>query len=144
MTYDLHITRRADWSDPDGPEITHADWLAYQSIDPTLEKDIEYESSFDPAVASGAKESTHVVWTEWSGRNDGKEARLWLSHGNVMASDADAEFRQKMFLIADNLGAQLQGDRGEVYDSMGDPVKKGRKKKAKPETDTKRPWWRFW
>lgn len=140
MGYDLHITRRQDWADPDGPEITLEDWLEYLTIDPSLEKDIEFESQVDPAVATGAKEPTMVLWNEWPSRGDGNEARLWLSHGNVMATDADVDLRRKMFVMADVLNARLQGDNGEIYNSIGEP--EGRK--SRRSSGGKRPWWRFW
>ena len=140
MGYDLHITRRQDWADPDGPEITLEEWLDYLTIDPSLERDIEFESSLDPAVATGAKESTMVLWNEWPSRGSGEEVRLWLSHGNVMATDADVDLRRKMFVMADVLGARLQGDNGEIYNSIGEP--EGRR--ARRSSGGKRPWWRFW
>ena len=33
MGYDLHITRRAEWADRDGPEITLKEWEAYVRSD---------------------------------------------------------------------------------------------------------------
>jgi hypothetical protein len=39
MGYDLHITRKTFWADPDGPHITTEKWLAFIAPDPQLERD---------------------------------------------------------------------------------------------------------
>ena len=142
MSYDIHITRKEDWSDSEGPEITRNEWISYMNIDKSIVLDQDRSAEVDPRVASGAKDPTHARWVEWPGRDAGaKEAWMWLENGNVMASDADAAFRQKLFLIADSLGAKLMGDKGEIYNSIGEP-EKGRSR-LRPD-GRKRAWWKFW
>ncbi len=136
MGYELHITRREHWADADGPEIAYFDWLDYLNIDRSLQEDAVFQKE-----GSEAQERTCVIWTDWSGRKGGKEARLWLRDGNIVTSDADAEFRRKMFVMADVLGAKLQGAKGEIYNSVGEPDSRGR---IKPSRSGKRPWWKFW
>ncbi len=141
MGYNLHITRREVWSDPFGPEITLQDWLDYLNIDRSLQKDVRFESSRDTGVSTGSDEPTAVFWTEWPSRVDGDEARLSLSNGNISATDADADLRRKMFVMAHVLGAKLQGENGETYNSIGEPETPSKRSKA--TKGAKRPWWRF-
>lgn len=142
MSYEVHITRKEDWSDQEGPVITRDDWVSYIAIDKSLELDGDRAAKVDPRVASGAKDPTHTRWKDWPGRADGeREAWMWLENGNVVVSDADAAFRRKLFLIADSLGARLVGDDGETYNSVGEP-EKGRQRLA--ADGRRRPWWKFW
>ena len=142
MSYDVHITRKEDWSDTEGPNITRNEWVKYLAIDKSMQLDGDHSAEVDTKVASGAKEPTHARWNDWPDRVPGeREAWMWLEHGNIMATNADAAFRQKLFLVADSLSARLMGDDGEVYNSIGEP-EKGR---AKLTGDgRKRSWWKFW
>ena len=36
MGYDLRITRKADWPEPDGPEISFDEWMAVVNTGPEL------------------------------------------------------------------------------------------------------------
>lgn len=138
MGYDFYITRKEDWSDSDGPQITLTDWTEYLFIENSLEIDRDHAAEVDPRVASGAKEATHARWLDWPGREPGvREAWVWLEAGNLIATDADTDFRRKLFLIADGLGARLMGENGEFYNSIGE-VETG------DVSEGKRPWWKFW
>ena len=141
MAYDLHITRRNDWADTDGDEITREEWVSYLAIDKTLELDRDMAAARDPAVASGAKEPDLAVWLDWPGRVPGEtEAVIQLLRGNLTSSDPDQAMRRKLFLVADALNARLQGDKGEIYNSIGEP--EGR---ARLTADGRRKrWWKFW
>lgn len=142
MGYDLHITRKDDWSDTDGREITLEEWILYTSGDTSLKIDRDHSAEQDPAVASGAKEPGHAIWVKWPARKEGqREAWVWHAQGNLIAADPDASFRRKLFLIADSLDAKLQGDGGEIYNSNGEP-EKGRIKLT--ADGRKRAWWKFW
>lgn len=142
MGYDLYITRKEDWSDVDGQDITLDDWMAYVSGDRSLRIDVERSAASDPRVASGAKEPSHVVWVDWPDREVGhQEAWIWLERGNLVATDADLKFRQKLFLIAVALDARLMGEGGEVYNSIGEP--EGKRSLLGPIV-RKRRWWKFW
>lgn len=134
MGYDLHITRKDDWSDEHGKTITFDEWMSYVGSD----KSMRFDGTAGAELAEGAvgtREDSLATWTESA--ND--SAVMWLDHGNVTSKNPDAAMRRKMFLIADALGAKLQGDEGETYDSTG-------------EVEGKRPgggmgkkrWWKFW
>lgn len=142
MGHDLYVTRKDDWSDTEGPDITLDDWLAYLAIDDSLKLDPARSANADPRVASGVKEPSHASWVHWPDREPGvREAWMWLERGNIVATDSGIRFRQKLFLIADGLEARLMGENGEVFNSSGEPEGKlsrfgvpGRKKA----------WWKFW
>ena len=140
MSYNIYITRKENWNDEDGPFIALSDWLAYLSIDPSLQRDAQFDSGRSNGVVD---EPTQVIWTEWPGQEDGKQMRFHLDDGNIVASDADVATRQKLFVMADVLEAKLQGAKGETYDSVGDPVGRGRRRRSAASTQQKS-WWRFW
>lgn len=136
MAYDVHITRKDDWSDTEGPAITREEWLAYIESDKDMLLEREAIVENDQGEAYSVKNETLAAWTAWSGREEGRvEAWMWHSAGNVMAKDPDREVICKMFLIADALGAKVQGDNGEVYNSIGEVDRADR---------PRRPWWKFW
>lgn len=142
MGYDLYITRKEDWSDVDGQDITFDDWIAYVTSDKSLRIDAARAAAADPRVASGAKEPSHVAWVDWPDREAGqREAWIWLERGNLVAADADLPFRQKLFLIAVAMNARLMGEDGEVYNSIGEPEGKS---SLFASLGRKRRWWKFW
>ena len=140
MGYDIHITRKDDWADDDGPVIEHDEWLSYLSIDKSMALDQDREAERDSAVATGAKSASLAVWKDWPSSDGDTVAEIWHSQGNLIAVDPDIAFRQKMFLIADALGAKVQGSKGEIYNSIGDPEKRPRRSGSRAE----KPWWKVW
>lgn len=142
MGYDLYITRKQDWSDTDGHDITLDDWMGVIAVDRSLQVDPQRAAAVDPRVASGAKEPSHAVWLDWPERRAGTdEAWIWLERGNLVATDPDQRVRQKMFLIAVQLDARLMGEDGEVYDSIGEPESR---LSALGVLGLKKRWWKFW
>src|SRR5712692_9914940 len=60
------------------------------------------------------------VWTAYSGyERDGNTAWFSLSHGNIVVKNPDPEILRKMYGIAQQLSARVQGEDGELYDSQG-------------------------
>ena len=98
MGYDLHITRRNDWS-ATGNDITATEWLAYVKRDPEL--------SLWP------ENGAHMA--RWSGKSEHSDPWLDWFEGNIYTKNPDKAFIQKMVHIADVLGAKVQGDDGEIY-----------------------------
>lgn len=142
MGYDLHITRRENWFDEDGAEITSHEWLTYVASDKSMVLAEKAEAMTDGGDSLAVSDPTLAVWTGWAGREpDQNEAWMWHFEGCVVAKNPDQAIRQKMFLIADELGARLQGDDGEFYESDGEPEKKRKRSKADRPA---RPWWKFW
>jgi hypothetical protein len=96
MGYALHITRKASWSDEDGPTISTPEWLAVLDSDPELSR-ATYTG--DP-VPAGA----------WNG-----DTVFWFNDGEISCKNPDEPIIRKMVFIARQLGATVQGDDGEIY-----------------------------
>jgi len=102
--YDLHITRRKDWSEA-GNDITVEDWLAYVAKDPEL-------SPFPGNSAHMAR---------WSGKSKYPDPWLNWFNGNIYTKNPDEALIDKMVAIARSLNARVQGDDGEIYRSAHEP-----------------------
>jgi len=98
MGYDLHITRRTDWSMM-GNDIAAPEWLAYVARDPEL--------SLWP--------ENGPYMARWSGKSKHSDAWLDWFKGNVYTKNPDEALIEKMIHIAHELGATVQGDDGETY-----------------------------
>ena len=106
MGYDLHITRKTDWSDADGPVITEAEWRATIEADPELRLDTESRCT----MADG-----EYVFAAWSG----EPGVLGYYAGEISTKNPEKPLISKMVRIARTLGAQVQGDDGETYRENG-------------------------
>jgi hypothetical protein len=132
MGYDLHITRKDDWSDEEGPEISLAEWLALARADPEMRLDeyVEIRKGSESAL------QTDWVWTGYSQYDKtGLIARFRYRNGEVSVKNPDEEMIRKMWSVAQALSAKVQGDDSEVYDSSA--------KHSYPDWP-ERPWWKFW
>jgi len=101
MGYDLHITRRSFWADDDGPEITSSEWLQVINNDPSLNIS-NYNGEF---------------FALWSGPSEYDEPWLDWRDGVIYSKSPDEALIQKMLELSSILGAQVQGDDGEIYSS---------------------------
>jgi len=101
MGYDVHITRKKDWCDEDGPVITAEEWLRYVASDPQLRLD---PSSKRHSVTIDIQSEYPDPWLEWF-------------NGEIYSKNPDEAIRAKMIQIAAALGAKVQGDDGETYRS---------------------------
>lgn len=99
MGYDLRITRALDWSANRGCEIPAHEWLATVAADPDLH--------LSPQLGPFAVHFGGEHWLDWS-------------EGNIYSTDPEREAVAKMLAIATVLGAVVQGDNGEIYESMTD------------------------
>jgi hypothetical protein len=106
MGYDLHITRRDDWTDRSGPTIAEAEWRELIAADPELALDTQTR------CATSAGEYVFAAW-------NGRAGALGYCAGEITASDPDRPLMAKMVQVARKLGATVQGDDGEVYDEDG-------------------------
>lgn len=98
MGYDLHITRRKHWT-AKGHDISSEEWLAVIAGDPELR--LQPESGPFFALWSGPSKLTRP-WLDWS-------------NGQISSKNPDEALIDKMVDLAHRLGAQVQGDDGEVY-----------------------------
>ncbi len=100
MGYDLHITRREHWADA-GDDISGDEWLTVVATDPELQLQVENGPYF-------------AVWSQHSSEGD-----HWLSwsDGQIDTKNPTNALIDKMVEIARELGAEVQGDDGEIYTS---------------------------
>jgi hypothetical protein len=113
MGYDIHITRKNEWSDEDGPRITEAEWQAYVASDPEMVITGVAEHTNPPGETIRI---TQPLLTEW--RHHSSRSPVWFSYfeGNLSVKSPDEECLAKMRQIAARLQARVQGDEGESYD----------------------------
>jgi hypothetical protein len=148
MGYDLHITRRTDWSD-DGQQsvdISINEWLAYVEQDKELELSDEYW-----VKVPGSQTESHVSpgYCKWTKHPNGFEAYFAFSDGSISEKNPDDFTIKKMYLMSKILNAYLQGDDGEIYEVLDN----GNISTTYLEEDgannqginaDKKPWWKFW
>lgn len=140
MGYDVHITRRENWFDA-SPDISIEEWMAVVDGDADLRLDGFAEAATPARDQIRIENEGLCVWTAYSRHGiNGNMAWLWHSHGNVMAKNPDVEIRRKMWTIAEELGAGVQGDEGEWYGPDGEMLRHSSGQGAVPP----KPWWRFW
>ena len=131
MGYEIHITRKNEWSDEDGPEISLEDWKAYIASDPEMRLD---------GYAEATMENGDVFRTEHDG------IAVWTAYSGIVAKNPDREILAKMFEIAQALGARVVGDEGEEYGTDGEMAEAAEavEEAASPGMkQTKRPWWKI-
>jgi hypothetical protein len=106
MGYDLHITRKANWTDPAGPAIAETEWQKVIEADPELTLDTKTKV----AMMDG-----QYIFAAWKGT----PGALGYYGGEITASDPAKPLIIKMVGIAKVLKAQVQGDDGEIYREDG-------------------------
>ena len=134
MGYDLHITRREHWADDEtGEPITREQWQAYVDADPTM----RWSDPSDDGMAFWFKRAEH--------REREDLPWLWWDMGEVISKNPDVELRRKMWTVAQSLGANLQGDDGELYGEDGERLAAPEDADGKGEmSGGAKPWWKFW
>ena len=98
MGYDLHITRRENWSS-EGNDITTQEWLDYIEKDPELSL---YGQNGPYFAIWKTEESQREYWMDWS-------------EGEIFTKNPDQILIDKLVKIARHLNAVVQGDDGELY-----------------------------
>jgi hypothetical protein len=106
MGYDLHITRKGNWFDEDGPLITGAEWRTLIERDPEL--------TLDTSVQLKMKDGEYI-FAAWNG----EQGALGHYQGEITTKNPDKPLTIKMVNIAAALGAKVQGDDGEIYREDG-------------------------
>lgn len=145
MGYELHITRKANWYEDSGPEITLGEWRAYAEADPEMRIDgfAEIET---PDGTLRMQSPGLAVWLAYS-RHGESGNMAWFSHfrDRVSVKNPDEEIIRKMHRVAVALGARLQGDEGELYGPDG-ASNRGEIRQGAAESlkRPKAPWWKIW
>jgi hypothetical protein len=134
--YDVHITRKANWFDKEGPAISLDEWTTVVRNDPEMRLDGYAEARVPDSQVLRVDSDGLSVWTAYSGHEMGRNA-AWSTCATETLSSRIPILRscEKMYVIAQHLSGKVQGDDGELYDSQGNvspaptdrsPVKKSR------------------
>jgi hypothetical protein len=101
MGYDVHITRKENWFDQQGPAISLEDWTDLVGQDPEMRLDGFAEGVALDGQIVKIRMAGLSVWTAYSKRGqDGNQAWFSLSGGNVVVKNPDTEIPEKMYAIA--------------------------------------------
>lgn len=126
MGYDLHITRKASWSDDEDKNvISLKEWKEYVSKNSNIYEDPENDEY------SFLHVDKNEDWPLW----------YWKECGNIHTKNPEKETVIAMVKIAKDLNARVVGDDDEEYDDSGNPILEER---VIPEYSIKKPWWKFW
>ncbi|MFF3691087.1 hypothetical protein [Streptomyces sp. NPDC002187] len=110
MGYDVHITRRENWWDEQGPDISTQEWEAVVAADPDLVMFPMPEGGWLVEPRWIAESVTSPGVAELGGALD------WRA-GRITAKWPCDALLAKMCRVAKTLGARVQGDDGEYYDA---------------------------
>lgn len=131
MSYEVHITRAADWTESEADPITLFDWLACIDADPELQR----------VESDGGHGFDSDGVARWLGHPQPQRQPCFdYCEGRISVIDPDVDIVVKMHAIAQQLGARVVGDEGEEYGpgaellGIEEPV-------AAPPPPAPRPWW---
>lgn len=146
MGYEVHITRKAEWFEEEGPEITIEEWKNYVVSDPEMRLDGFAEATIYDGNTLRVESPGLSVWAAYS-KHEEAGNMAWFDHykDRITVKNPDEEILIKMHTIASALEAKVQGDEGEIYDSNGQSnwqVLRGNAESG--SCTTKKPWWKFW
>lgn len=112
MGYEFHITRAEFWVENQGREISESEWKALIESDTEL-KFVGFAEVISPLGQTLRYENPLLA--EWLAHP--QNSRVWLDfkRGNGVVKNPDESTIAKMQQIANQLGAQVQGDDGEIY-----------------------------
>ena len=139
MGYNVYITRKENWFDEDGPEITVQEWSGYVDTDEEMRMDGFAEVTSPNGEVLRIEQPGTAVWVGYSGHGvDGNIVWFTCTQESICVKNPDDEIIGKMCSVANSLDAKVQGEEGEVYGAEGesDPAAGG--------YSSKRPWWQFW
>lgn len=119
----MHITRKEEWSDEDGPVITLDEWLAVIDADPDLRHDGFAETPTPDGNVLRIESPGLAVWTAHpDARQPGDLAWLSFNTDRITVKNPDRPFLEKLLEIATLLDASVQGDEGETDDLTNLPA----------------------
>jgi len=145
MGYDVHITRKEEWFDEEGEEITLNEWCDFVNTSTDMRLD-GYAETETPSGTLRVESEGLTVWVGYSNHDkDGNMAWFDYFEGNIKVKNPDDEILKKMYQIARSLNAKVQGEECEVYGENGQS--NWQELKAQGEAmreSTSKKWWQFW
>ena len=144
MGYDVHITRKINWSEEAGPDISLDEWVTYVKGDPEMRLDGFAEVANKKGEMLRLESPGLSVWLPYSGHGiEGGMAWFSYHQGNIVVKNPDEEILRKMWQIAQAFSAQVQGDEGETYNQNGE-TSPNSELLSTTELGAKKPWWKVW
>ncbi|WP_374087915.1 hypothetical protein [Methylomicrobium lacus] len=146
MGYEVHITRKEEWFEEEGPEITIEEWKNYVVSDPKMRLDGFAEATTPDGSILRVESPGLSVWVAYS-KHEEYGNMAWFDHykDRITVKNPDEEILIKMHAIASALEAKVQGDEGEIYDSNGQSNwQELRGNTGSESVVAKKPWWKFW
>ncbi|WP_230965314.1 hypothetical protein [Burkholderia pseudomultivorans] len=120
MGYDVHITRKENWFDEDGPAIDIDEWKALVEADPEMRLDGYASAVVGNGSVFRVDSDGLSVWTAYAGHGvNGNMAWFDFRQGNVVVKNPDDAILGKMWRLGQQLGAKVQGDDCELYGADG-------------------------
>jgi hypothetical protein len=143
MAYSIHIERASDGS---RPALSIEEWSATAAKRGDLR--IQDKLSATNPATGQVIEVPGPFWV-WSGHSSAREVALRFAHGRVSTDRPDEETIDLMIVLAQELGAEVRGDEGEVYEAThlsitGNGPEGGAPRTAPARGGKKRPWWKLW
>ncbi|MUN38205.1 hypothetical protein [Actinomadura litoris] len=128
MGYDLHMTRKDNWSEELGAEISTDEWAEVVAADPDLVmcrtaqavvdgQELTYEHRWLAQMVTHPERDEKGAWLDWS-------------NGRIDVKNPDDLLVEKMRQIARRLNARVQGDDGEYYDEFSSSGRPGSAERA--------------
>jgi hypothetical protein len=111
MGYDVHITRKAQWFEPHGPEISADEWASYV--------DTHGECHWEPPAGREHEIDDAVLIVD---SLDLEVGRVWWNGGEIRTKNPSPELMAYMIEVADTLDARLMGDESETYRNADSPT----------------------
>jgi len=122
MGYEIHVTRKENWFDEDGPAISIEEWSKLVASDSEMRMDGFAEATTPDGSTLRVENDGLAVWMAYSGHDEsGNMAWFRFGGGNIIVKNPDMEILKKTWQIAQQLSAKVQGDDCELYDKNGDP-----------------------
>ena len=109
MGYDLHVTRG------DRKPIAETEWRTYVARDPGFDLTGVAETS----MPDGTLRYENPGLACWRGHPSGEQVWFDFRRGRVVVKNPDEPTIGKMLAVAHALGARVEGDDGEIYESPG-------------------------
>src|SRR5688572_10320584 len=107
MGYDLHVTRG------DRKPIAESEWCTYVAGDP----DLDLTGVAETPTPEGTLRYENPGLASWRGHPSGEEVWFDFRDGRVVVKNPDEPTIAKMLTVAGALGAHVEGDDGEIYES---------------------------